>query len=214
VQYRVVDSPDDLGQGYKYDVFLSYKRANNWPRFVTAIFIPMFRHWLAAEMGRPPRIFFDADEIETGESWPRRLASGLASSKVMVCLWSNEYFCSPWCQAELSHMLARRQFTKISSGPLPLILALVIHDGDSITRSLDDIQRMAIQEYANPWMARDSPRAEELADRIRKFCTHVDHAIRKAPICDPAWLDIAADDFVNLFAQQAGQRDVPSLGAW
>jgi hypothetical protein len=197
---------------YQYDVFLSYRRANQWPKFVEAIFIPMFRHWLEAEIGQSPRIFFDVDEIETGESWPQRLAMGIAFSKVMVCLWSNEYFRSPWCQAELGQMLARREVTKLKSGPLPLVLAAVIHDGENISPYLNDIQRMPIQEYANPWLARDSPRAEELSERIRKFCIHVSHALAKAPECNAAWPDLIADDFIHLFAQQASQREVPSLG--
>jgi hypothetical protein len=213
VQFTLIDSREEPHDGYQYDVFLSYKRANRWPRFVNAIFIPMFRHWLEEEMGCPPRIFFDADVIETGESWPHRLASGVASSKVMVCLWSNEYFCSPWCQAELSQMLARRERTKINSVPLPLILAMVIHDGQNIAPYLNDIERMPIQKYANPWMAKDSPRAEELSNRVRKFSSHVHHAISRAPMCDPAWSQIAAAEFVQLFAQQASQRKVPSLGA-
>jgi TIR domain len=197
---------------YEYDIFISYRRANAWPMFVETIFIPMFRHWLEAEMGQAPRIFFDVDELETGESWPYRLAAGVALSKVMVCLWSNEYFSSPWCTAELGHMLARRELTKQDNGPLPLILAVVIHDGENISPRLNDIQRLSIQDYANPWLARDSPRAEQLSEKIRKFCVHVYHALQKAPACDPAWSALAIDDFMQLFAQRAGLHDVPSLG--
>ncbi|HXP19778.1 MAG TPA: toll/interleukin-1 receptor domain-containing protein [Streptosporangiaceae bacterium] len=197
---------------YVYDVFLSYRRSNAWPKFVETIFIPMFRHWLEAEIGRPPRIFFDVDEIETGESWPHRLAAGIASSKIMVCLWSTEYFCSPWCQAELGHMMARREFTKQDSGPLPLILAVVIHDGENISPHLDNIQRLPIQDYANPWLARESPKAEELSERIRGFTVHVSHALDRVPECDPRWSELAIDGFVQLFELRARQRAVPSLG--
>jgi len=197
---------------YKYDVFLSYRRANAWPKFVDTTFMPMFRHWLMAELGYPPKIFFDVDEIETGESWPYRLALGVASSKIMVCLWSNEYFASPWCQAELGHMLARREATRLPSGPLPLILALVIHDGEKISHSLDDIQRLAIQDYANPWLARGSPKAERLSEQLRRFCLDVVDALEQAPVCDPGWPDLAVDDFVELFRRQVEQHEVPSLG--
>lgn len=196
---------------YEYDVFLSYRRANEWPKFVDRIFFPMFRHWLGAEIGRLPRIFFDVQEIETGESWPHRLAAGVASSKIMVCLWSTEYFRSPWCQAELAHMMARRELTKQESGPLPLILALVIHDGENISPQLDNIQRLAIQEYANPWLARGSPKEEQLSERIRRFTVDVSRALEKAPECDPGWLDLAIDRFVQLFEQRPSLSAVPSL---
>jgi hypothetical protein len=172
----------------------------------------MFRHWLAAEMGAPPRIFFDADMIETGEAWPYRLAVSIAASKIMVCLWSNEYFSSPWCLAELAHMMARRQFTSQTHGPLPLVLALVIHDGEKISPHLNDIQRDSIRDYASPWIARDSLKAEKLSDKIAKFSVHVFHALQQAPECNPAWSDLAIGSFVQLYEQQVTQQKVPSLG--
>jgi len=196
---------------YEYDVFLSYRRANEWPTFVHKIFVPMFRHWLAAEIGQNPKIFYDIEQIETGQSWPHQLATGIASSKVMVCLWSNEYFSSTWCQAELGHMLARRELTKQGSGPLPLILAVVIHDGENISPHLNDIQRLSIQDYANPWLARESPRAEELSEHIRTLSAHVAHALQRVPECDPCWPDLAIERFVQLFEYPAQQRGVPSL---
>jgi TIR domain len=197
---------------YQYDVFLSYRRANEWPRFVNNIFTPMFRHWLEAELGYPPKIFIDVDDIETGDSWPHRLASGIALSKIMVCLWSTEYFASEWCKAELGHMMARMEQTKEDLGPLPLILALVIHDGENISPQLGHIQRFPIQQYANPWIARDSLRAEELSEWIRRFCIHVGHALSKAPHFDPSWPGLATEQFVRLFQTRAAQHEVPSLG--
>jgi TIR domain len=206
---RIPQAPESQ---YKYDIFLSYRRANAWPRFVDRIFLPMLRHWLQAEMGRPPHIFFDAEELETGESWPHRLAIGVALSKIMICLWSNEYFYSPWCQAELAHMLARRESTRIASGPLPLVLAVVIHDGDSISPALKDIQQLPIQDYANPWLAPYSPRIEELSEHIRRFSVHVHHALQRVPECDPAWENLAVNEFVQLFAHRTRQHGRPSLG--
>jgi hypothetical protein len=200
------------GSQYEYDVFLSYRRSNAWPRFVGTIFVPMFRHWLEAELGQRPRIFFDAETIETGESWPYSLARGVATSKIMVCLWSTEYFSSPWCQAELGIMMARREVTKQSSGPLPLILAMVIHDGEHFSPHLNDIQRLPIQEYANPWLARDSLNAERLSEHIKRFSIHVSHALMRAPACDPSWPGLAIDSFVRLFERNAVQSSVPSLG--
>ena len=172
----------------------------------------MFQHWLEAELGQPPRIFFDADEIETGESWPSRLADGVASSKLMVCLWSREYFSSLWCMAELGQMVARRQSVGPSASPLPIVIAVVIHDSESISPQLTDIQRFGIQEYANPWMARDSPKAEELSERIRVLARHVAHALARVPEHDPRWLELASNDFVDRLKTQNWQDDVPSLG--
>jgi TIR domain len=205
--------PSTSESGYKYDVYISYRRANAWPKFVDSIFMPMFRHWLQSEIGHPPSIFVDVDDIETGEPWPYRLAASLSLSKVMVCLWSTEYFASRWCQAELGQMLARRELTKTDSGPLPLILAAVIHGGENISPHLSNVGRINIQEYANPWLAPGSPRSEALSQRIREFAAEVSQALQKAPAFDPAWRDIEGARFVELFSRQARQGDVPQLGS-
>ncbi|HJY95833.1 MAG TPA: hypothetical protein VJ371_12835, partial [Streptosporangiaceae bacterium] len=31
---------------YEWDVFLSYRRSNDWPRFVERQFFPKLKHWL------------------------------------------------------------------------------------------------------------------------------------------------------------------------
>jgi hypothetical protein len=173
----------------------------------------MFRHWLQEEISREPKIFYDVESIEVGESWPYQLATGIAASKVLICLWSNEYFSSPWCTAELGHMLARRESTRSSDGPLPLILALVIHDGENIPKHLQDIQRLPIQDFANPWLRPKSPKAEKLSELIRDFSAHVSHALQKAPSdCDPYWSELATDRFIELLERRTMQHEVPSLG--
>jgi hypothetical protein len=194
---------------YAYDVFVSYRRANEWPRFLDGTFLPMFRHWLSAELDHEPRIFFDADLIETGNSWPHALAHGVAGSKVMLCLWSRQYFTSPWCLAELGHMLARR---RALADPPPLVLAAVIHDGEHIDPSLGDIQRFDIQSYANPWLARESATAEELSNRVRVLASHVAHALERAPDHDEKWAALAVEEFVALYRTRSLQKAVPSLG--
>lgn len=198
---------------YQYEVFVSYRRSNDWPRFIGKHFLPMFRHWLSAELGPPPRIFFDTDILETGQSWPDALAEGVSHSRVMVCLWSREYFTSEWCLAELAHMLARRDAVAARTGaPPPLVLPAVIHDGEHIAPELGDIQRLEIQRYANPWIATGSPTAEELSNRIRVFAGHVAHALAQTPEHDAAWAGLATGDFVERYRRSARQTAVPSLG--
>jgi len=198
---------------YEHDVFLSYRRANDWPRFVDNHFFPKFKHWLDTTLGRTSSVFFDVHDIETGESWPYRLAEGLAHSKVMVCLWSREYFSSKWCAAELSHMLARRKSTATELGPPPLILAVVIHDGEDIDPRLDEIQRFPLQKYANPWIAEGSPVAELLSMELEQFAEHVKHALARVPHFDPSWPGLATKEFTAIFEARTSQDALPSLGA-
>jgi TIR domain len=198
--------------GYQYDVFLSYRRANDWPKFVDNHFLPMFKHWLDAALGRTSTLFFDVREIETGQSWPYRLADALAHSKVMVCLWSKEYFSSPWCAAELTQMLARRNSLIGPHGPRPLVLAVVIHDSKDLDPSLADIQIFPLQRYSNPWIAEGSQAAERLSMEIEKFAQHVADALAQAPEYDPAWPSLVTEEFMKIFRTRTAPEFPPSLG--
>jgi hypothetical protein len=192
-------------------VFLSYRRTNEWLRFVTRHFLPKFKHWLDNHLGRSCSIFFDGRDIETGASWPHRLASGVAHSRIMVCLWSSEYFSSDWCSAELAQMLERRRSLAGSSGPLPLILAVVMHDCEDLDPRLGDIQVFDLKDYCNHWIADGSPMAERLAAEIEKFARDVARALQQAPEHDPAWENLATDEFVRIY-RKATQGIPPSLG--
>jgi hypothetical protein len=196
---------------YKYDAFLSYRRVNKWPVFVEDIFMPMLWHWLQEELDGETEIFYDKDRLETGGEWPHELAEALAMSKVMICLWSRQYFASDWCKAELSHMLARRK--AIGGAPLlPLIIPVVIHDGESIPAQLGGITRFQIQKYASPWLGEGSRKKEELAYEIRRLAEHTGRALARVPDYDPGWMRLAVDEFDALFAARQGQLAVPSLG--
>ena len=45
--------------GYKNDIFISYSRHYEWPKWVKYYFIPALRHWLCEDLGKEPEIFFD-----------------------------------------------------------------------------------------------------------------------------------------------------------
>jgi TIR domain-containing protein len=197
---------------YEYEVFLSYRRAGEWPRFVNETFLRMFKFWLENELD-DPRLFVDTEIIETGASWPRVLARGVATSKVMLCLWSRQYFASDWCLAELAQMLARRAAVAEQTGALPpLVLAAVIHDGEHISPDLGDIQRFEIQGLATPWLAPRTPDEQELSNRIRVLSGHVARAVEQAPAYDPEWTKLATEAFIDLYRRSTRQSLVPSLG--
>jgi len=195
---------------YKHDAFLSYRRADDWPRFVDGIFLPMLRRELSDTLGRQAEIFHDG-RLEAGGAWPQELALAVARSRIMICLWSRQYFGSDWCKAELGQMLARRQ--AVGGVPLPpLVVAAVIHDGNQLPGELDSIQRFEIQRYASPDLAERSQRREELSFKVRDLAEQAGHAIEKAPPLDQAWQGLAITAFEGLFTARQGQFAVPSLG--
>lgn len=180
------------------------------PGSVDGIFLPMLKRELSDALGDKAKIFHDK-QIEVGAEWPPSLALALANSKILICLWSRQYFTSDWCQAELKQMLARRE--AIGGTPLaPIIISAVIHDGDHIPRDLGSIQRIEIQRYASPDLAEHSQRREELSFCVRKLAEDAGKAIEKVPPFDAAWRQLAVDKFNALFAAKGGQFMVPSLG--
>jgi hypothetical protein len=198
---------------YEWDVFLSYRRSNDWPRFVEKQFYPKLKHWLDTTLGDSAEIFVDVQAIEAGDDWPYDLAYGLAHSKIMVCLWSAEYFTSKWCALELAQMLARRKSLAGPAGRLPsLIIAALIHDSQNLPLELKRIQQFPMQDYSNPWIAAGSLTEERLAVEIEKLAGHVAKALKNAPEYDESWSLLAANEFMHLFNSGGGQNLPPSLG--
>jgi hypothetical protein len=116
---------------YKYDVFISYSHneAQRW--WVQSVFLDRFEAYLTNALGWTPEVFSDRTGIESGDAWPERLKSALAYSKVLVPIWSVEYFESSWCKAECAVIRYRAQ--KLAYGtlgdPRGLIHPVRLYDG-------------------------------------------------------------------------------------
>jgi hypothetical protein len=162
---------------YNFDVYVSYRRRGEWPTWVKRHFLPLIYHWLSERLGRDPLIFFHERFLEIASPWPAELAKGLATSRVMVCLWSRSYFESDWCLAELSQMLYRQE----ASGNPRLILPVLVHDGDRIPAPMRAMQPLDISEYTNPRMVVGSPNSEKLSHLLKTFSESIFHAIDTSP---------------------------------
>ncbi len=200
---------------YRWDVFLSYRRFREWPKWVDDHFLPLFRFYLGEELGRDALIFVGTEEIQSGSVWPLSLAEHLAESQVLVCLWSRLYFSSSWCAAELAHMRAREVACGfgIPAQPGGLIVPIVLHDGEDFPPSVRHIQTRDFREVANPRMATGSARAEQLADTVRDWVPDVKAAITRAPAFDPGWRRIAANQFLEALPEPPKQNTLPGLGS-
>jgi hypothetical protein len=199
---------------YRWDVFLSYRRFKEWPGWVNDHFLPLFTHYLGEELGYDARIFIDTEAIESGSAWPFRLAEGLSESKVMVCLWSRQYFSSKWCVSELAHMRARENACGFGTEAQPgcLILPVILHDGEDFPVQLRHIQTTDFRDVSNVRITRSSPRAEQLADAVRQWVPDVKEAVLRAPAYDSRWRELATSELIETFLQATEQKTVPSLG--
>ena len=108
-------------------------------------------------------------------------------------------------------MLFRRESTETDSGPLPLILSVILHDSQDLAPELSDIPKFDIRMYANPWMAEGSVMAERLSLAIQAFSTEVADALGKVPPYDPAWYNLATDQLMEPFSRTGGDQASPGF---
>jgi len=182
---------------YEYDIFVSYRRGQ-WDNWVSRIFLPILVHWVGTELGRDVSIFLDV-QIETGTVWPAILTKTLAKSCVLVPLLSRTYFHSRWCQIELAYMIAR----EAKYGHSGLIIPAIIHGGDDFPYVMKKMQCLNLQDVASPFISYGSRTHEKLSEKIRVWAPYVANAIMQVPPYDPAWRQLAIDEFIE-------QLNIPS----
>jgi hypothetical protein len=203
---------DDSGDGYKYDVFLSYSRRGQWETFVDGVFEPILSHWLGEELGRTPVVFKDRATMSIGQNWHEMLEHALRASRVMVTLWSRQYFSSEWCCRELSFMLARANEFKTRGVFDRIILPVTIHDGKKFPLFLSELQALNLSEYADPFMTERSVLREKLSAKVRELSRDAAAAIETVPNGSFRW-DVCYVSHLAMFSEFDGRQDrPPSLG--
>jgi len=203
---------NDSNGGYRYDVFLSYSRSGQWETFVDEVFEPILVHWLGEELGRTPIIFKDRAALSIGQNWQELLEVALRASRVMITLWSRQYFSSEWCRRELGFMLARANEFKIRGAFDRIVLPATIHDGRKFPAFLSALQAANLSEYADPFMTNHSVLREKLSAKIQELSRAAASAIEMVPINSFDW-NVPYTDYLALFSEFEGRQDhVPSLG--
>ncbi len=82
-----------------FDVFISYARIDNKNTDIEA-FVAEIKKSYEELFSAQIRIFFDAENIEHGDDWNRRLSLGLKHSHLMLAFLSENYMNSEWCCKE------------------------------------------------------------------------------------------------------------------
>jgi hypothetical protein len=197
---------------YRFDAFLSYSRGGHWETFVDEVFEPILTHWLGEELGRTPVIFRDRTTLSIGQNWPLTLENALRCSKIMITLWSRQYFSSEWCRRELSFMLARAEEFRRHGVFDGIILPTIIHDGRRFPPFLSVLQGLNLSEYADPFMTGHSVLREKLSAKIQDFSRDAASAIETVPDDSCEW-EVSPAGHLELFSEfEARQLTLPSLG--
>jgi len=200
--------------GYKYDIFISYRRSDeDWVRWTRDNFKRALTSLLRLRLGNL-EVFMD-EAIENGYSWPTHLAQSLSRSRIMVAILSRDYFQSDWCRLELALMHHREKNAnfRTSTNPCGLIIPVVIDDGECFPPEIQAMQSEPLHAFANPLIRTESPKQEALAEILKnKLCAPIEQTLAMAPPYDPAWEEIAHTQFTGVFQiHMQSQTTVPSL---
>jgi hypothetical protein len=189
----------EKGMSYIYDVFISYRRHPEWTPWTRDHLRLLLDAYLTQEISHSPNIFVD-ERIEPGADWPHRLGESLARSRVLVPVFSGDYFGSDWCRHELDLMHVRL----LNHPKATLIVPLLGHDGDLIPNEIARIQPVDLKRFRNTDLQRHTPRYEQFSDAIKDLAPRVADAIRSVPPYDPAWLPECSGRFDQVYAAACG----------
>lgn len=194
---------------YQYDVFLSYSHDFPFGEWVKDPFLPIFRGYLKADLGREPQVFID-DTIRVGHSWSEKLKNALASSRCLVGIWSPNYFQSEWCQYECLVMMNRERKLKYRTKDKPngLVIPVSVHDGESFPEYARAVQYMNWVDFARIGDGfKKTERYVEFQDQMSRFTKDVAEAVNNSPEWAIEWLD---DEWLD-GANRQGQNGAGAL---
>ncbi|XP_059073955.1 probable 2' cyclic ADP-D-ribose synthase BdTIR [Cryptomeria japonica] len=83
-----------------YDVFISHHGQDTKKTVAKSIYKKVNATGL--------RVFLDKDELQLGDFFPGTLEEAMASASLHIAIFSQNYVQSPWCLAELTFILERR----------------------------------------------------------------------------------------------------------
>jgi hypothetical protein len=136
-------------------------------------------------------VFFDTEDIKTGQRWRAKLQTALKTSRCAVCIWSPLYFKSKWCVSEWTTFERRGE-----AHGLDLVIPARYHDGEYYPSAAKDRQSLDFSEYASTiprfW---DTEQAVEFERYLlRPFARDLASIIQTAPAFDPDFPIIEASD--------------------
>ena len=176
---------------YEYEIFFSYKRdrqSNSWHQVLKDRIV----HWVGEEPGIDKvRVFFDTEEIRTGNRWRQKVVHALSRSKCLIGIWSPQYFRSRHCVAEWLSFSARCTQTNKE-----LVAPASRADGLNFPTHARDFQFKRFNDYAllatRFW---DTELAVEFEEKeIKPFARDVAQLIRQAPDFSPHFPIVHIDD--------------------
>lgn len=171
---------------YEHDIFISYRREENWTSWTRDLFCWLLRSYLQQDLSRTPKIFVD-ERLEVGSDWVHELATHLARSRVVVAIFSGDYFASPWCLHELDLIIERQQAT--ANAHSGILIPLIAHDGDLIPTVVDRTLHRDVSPFRRVGFGLQNPRFGDFSDLVHDVSKEIARRILAAPPFDEAWIE-------------------------
>ncbi|MEB3325323.1 MAG: hypothetical protein VKM17_08310, partial [Cyanobacteriota bacterium] len=120
--------------------------------------------------------------------------NALGRARILLPIYSLDYFLSHWCLHELDLMHARGQSTCCR-----LIFPALAHDGDQIPRELRRITYVDWTRYANTDIQPRTKTMEQWGNHVKQFTPQLAKAINQAPRFDVSWSVECIQRFESLY---------------
>jgi hypothetical protein len=168
---------------YEFDVFISYRREGNPYNWVRNHFHPQLKAYLADQLPRDPVLFID-EGMEVGSVWPDRLEEALSRTRILVPVFSPQYFRSRWCIAEWETMAERE---KLLARP-GLIYPVLFSDSENFPSYARERSWRNLKPWNKPDLVfQQTIRWIDFTDEIEKVAIELASRITKAPPWEPGW---------------------------
>ena len=105
-------------------------------------------------------------------------------------------------------MLAREKEAKCRTtyNKYGLVIPVIVHDGENVCEIVGNTQNLDIKPCFNTRMRKDSPKAEELFEKLRDHAEGISNAILHAPPWKQEWPTHSAEELMNIYLQPDPQQ--------
>jgi hypothetical protein len=127
--------------GYEHDIFISYRRTNTQGQWVANHFVPRLQARLNENAPDSVRVYWDG-LMDDGVKFPEELKSRIRTSRLLLPVWSADYFRSSWCMAEWQSFRRREEALGLflRRHPQGLIYPIRYADGDYFPKDAKETQ--------------------------------------------------------------------------
>lgn len=175
--------------GYEFDVFISYIHRGNPHGWMHNNFLPRLRDCLDDHLSHDPKVFID-ETMPVGVNWPVRLENALNRSKIMVAIFSPQYFRSRWCLAEWETMVARERLFGLNSAAQPhgLIFPILFSDSDNFPQYAKERTWHDLTAWNRPDLSfQQSLAFEGFHEQVQDIAIKLAKLLPRVPDWQPDW---------------------------